>query len=41
MQAHPFYLGTGAVETKLGESEGTRRKLEAHRQTFLSFFKLT
>jgi hypothetical protein len=33
--------GTGATKAKTGGSERAQRKLEAHSQTFLSFFKLT
>jgi hypothetical protein len=40
-QAHPHYPGTSTIETKTRGSEKARMKPEAHKQTFLSCFKLT
>jgi hypothetical protein len=36
-----FVMSSSAAEAKIGGSKGTRRKPDAHRQTFLSFFKLS
>jgi hypothetical protein len=41
MQACPCYVGTNAIETKIGGSERTRRESEAHKQAFLSCFQMS